>query len=146
MLLTTVFQLLACVAVPIAFTKFRMTVKDPRPFKVPFGRFVGLFVFLTISYFLLQLSKHVLLLSLVLHVLIFVIYVASFYRWDFRGSIKSFLSSHSVFLYLLACYGLRVVEGKWIFSDSMTFFILFFIVMMGCYILMIRQKNYFEAS
>ena len=105
MMMVTVFQLLTCIAVPLAFSKLRMTKKyrDKALFHVPLGSFIGFILFFILTYLLLQVGVVFLWLSLGLHIVLFFAYVFSFYKHKLYFVYKALLSSWSIFLYLLFC-------------------------------------------
>lgn len=101
MIVVTVFQLITCVAIPISFVKLRQTeTKDTASFRVPFGRVLAIAIYLLITYLLVQAGTNALVLSLVLHVILFTVYTLSQYKGNTGRVIAAFQSSWTIFLYL----------------------------------------------
>jgi amino acid transporter len=100
MIVVSVFQLISCLAVPIAFCKLRkIDVDKPRPFRMPGGIVLSYIAYLVVSYLLIQCGFMPLLLSLVFHAVFFLIYCSVYYK-TVSGTIKAFLSSWSMFVYM----------------------------------------------
>ncbi|RTL10577.1 MAG: APC family permease [Neisseriaceae bacterium] len=100
MIVVSVFQLISCLAVPIAFCKLRKIDTDkPRPFRMPGGISLSYIAYLVVSYLLIQCGFMPLLLSLVFHAVFFLIYCAVYYK-TVSGTIKAFLSSWTMFVYM----------------------------------------------
>ncbi len=142
MLLVTVFQLLSGVAVPIAFTKLRQTESDRhRLFKMPFGRLVGFFIYLLLTFLLAQAGLKAWVMALVLHILFFVVYSVSSYGGNIDKIIKGFCSAWMMFLYLaiVTLYGylqqLNLLQRP-------TTLISFFVVATVLYWLLLGQKDF----
>ncbi len=142
MVIVTVFQLITCVALPVAFTKLRDTAKDePRLFHLPFGKTVSFLMYLLLTYLLIQAPPVALFTSLALHVAFFLAYNISFYRHDAMKILRSFKSALSIFIYLAftALYGF--VQQMHFINDKI-FYISFFAIAIGIYYMMLKQRNY----
>jgi amino acid transporter len=102
MIVVTVFQLITCVAIPISFVKLRQTeTKDTASFRVPFGRVLAIAIYLLTTYLLVQAGTNALVLSLVLHVILFTVYTLSQYKGNTGRVIAAFQSSWTSFCILL---------------------------------------------
>ncbi|MBX9598236.1 MAG: APC family permease [Burkholderiales bacterium] len=100
MIVVSVFQLISCLAVPIAFCKLRKIDLDkPRPFRMPCGLSLSYIAYLVVSYLLVQCGFMPLLLSLVFHAVFFLIYCSVYYK-TLSGTFKAFASSGSMFAYM----------------------------------------------
>lgn len=102
MVVVTVFQLISCVAIPIAFAKLRKDkANEIRTFKLPLGGLGSLISFLIVSYLLTQCGTDTLILSLVIHLFFMIVYCFTAYGLNPKQTFKSFLSSWSIFAYML---------------------------------------------
>lgn len=101
MIVVTVFQLISCLAVPLAFSALRKNQPEKnRAFKMPFGKSVSLFAYLIVSYLLVQCGTTAMLLSLVMHLVFFIVYCMAYYRLNPQKTMLAFRSSWSLFAYL----------------------------------------------
>lgn len=146
MIVVTVFQLITCLAIPICFTKLRQTLPDDRrKFKLCFGNLIGILIFLLLSFLLTQAGITALLLSLVMHTILFLIYSFSYYRKDIFKIINAIRSSWTIFAYLAftTLFGyfndIGILMRPWII-------ILFFLLSLISYWLLIKQKDAHEVS
>jgi amino acid transporter len=141
MIVVSVFQLISCLAVPIAFVKLRQIAPTAhRPFKLPGGIFVSYVVFLVVSYLLIQCGALPLLLSTIFHIVFFTIYCSVYYR-SVSGSLKAIASAWSMLVYL----GLTTVFGYLQELDKLThpLYLLGFILVMSLnYYFLLNQKSY----
>ena len=141
MIVVSVFQLISCLAVPIAFCKLRKIDTDkPRPFRMPGGISLSYIAYLVVSYLLIQCGFMPLLLSLVFHAVFFLIYCSVYYK-TVSGTVKAFLSSWSMFVYM------AVVTVFGYFQDLGTltsvFHLAAFIVVASLnYYFLLNQKGY----
>ncbi|OGT69509.1 MAG: amino acid permease [Gammaproteobacteria bacterium RIFCSPHIGHO2_12_FULL_45_9] len=107
MIVVSVFQLISCVAVPIAFWKLRQNNRGKRPpFKMPCGKTVGYIAYLILTYLLIQCGTTALVLSFLFHTVFFSIYCGVYYQ-NFKETVKAAASAWSIFCYL----GLTVIFG-----------------------------------
>lgn len=113
MIVVSVFQLISCLAVPIAFCKLRkIDSAKPRPFRMPAGIPLSYIAYIVVSYLLVQCGFLPLLLSLILHGAFFIVYCSVYYR-NFKKSVLAFASSWSMFVYmtLLTIFGHMQDQG-----------------------------------
>ncbi|MDF1796155.1 MAG: APC family permease [Coxiellaceae bacterium] len=142
MVIVTVFQLLTCVALPVAFTKLRWDEKDKhRLFKVPFGKSVSFLMYLLLTYLLIQAPPVALFTSFGLHSVFFLAYSISFYRHNVIKILHAFQSSVGIFIYLAftAIYGLA--RQNHLMSQPLLL-ISFFFIAVGIYFIMLKQRDY----
>jgi amino acid transporter len=141
MIVVTTFQLITCIAVPIAFSKLRLIKPHKhRAFRVPCGHLLGFCVYLTLTYILIHAGVTPLTMSLLLHIFLFATYSFSYYRRSFIGMVQAFLSSWTIFAYLAyaAIYGYITAQG-WLLQPAVL--MLFFLLSSGLYWLMLNQKK-----
>lgn len=140
MIVVAVFQLLTCVAIPIAYVKLNTEMKKATDiFHVPCGRILSGFVYLLVSYLIIQSGLKAVLFSLIIHVILFVVYALSYYR-SAKGIRKAFASSWSIFLYMvLTVVGAYFQEIKDL--NSVLSILVFFVVMLACYYFLLKQKT-----
>lgn len=136
------FQLVSCIAVPLAFIKLRETRPEAeRLFRLPLGQIISPVVFILITYLLAQAGIDALVLALVAHVVFFVIYCFSYYKKDKKRIINAFLSAWSIFVYLVlgVVYGylaeLKVMNKPWVLAS-------FVVVTLLLYYWMLNQRDY----
>lgn len=141
MIVVAVFQLLTCVAIPIAYVKLNTDMKKAGDiFHVPCGRILSGFVYLLVSYLIIQSGLKAVAFSLIIHVILFVVYALSYYRTA-KGVKKAFASSWSVFLYMiLTVVGAYFQEVNDL--NSAASILAFFVVMLICYFFLLRQKTF----
>ncbi|MDF1655777.1 MAG: APC family permease [Coxiellaceae bacterium] len=145
MVIVSVFQLITCIALPVAFTKLRQAEKDrERIFRVPFGNTISFLIYLLLSYLLIQAPPIALFTSLGLHSVFFLAYSISFYRHDAIKIFHAFQSSLGIFIYLAftALYG--YVRQEHLLSQPLLF-ISFFAIAIGVYFIMLKQRDYQTA-
>ncbi|WP_235641700.1 APC family permease [Francisella tularensis] len=141
MIVVAVFQLLTCVAIPIAYVKLNKEMKKTSDiFHVPCGRILSGFVYLLVSYLIIHSGLKAVLFSLIIHLILFAVYALSYYR-SAKGIKKAFASSWSIFFYMIltviGAYFQGVNE-----LDSISSVLVFFIVMLICYCFLLRQKTF----
>lgn len=143
MIVVSVFLLLSCLAVPIAFVKLR---KDKpgihRSFKMPFGLSSSYATYLFISFMLVQCGLVALWLSLVFHLVLFIVYCTIYYK-TIVGALRAFASSWTIFIYLGIVLFFSYLKEKNNF-ENVYMFTLFLICMTINYYFLIRQKSYNE--
>ena len=140
MIVVTVFQLITCIAIPVAFYKLRLSEPNlERQFRMPFGKSLSIFIFILVSYLLAQAGLKAVILAFVMHVLLFAVYCVSFYKKDLRSMMSAFLSSWSIFLYLLLAivYALWAQEHVLLEPIHLALFIVGTVV---SFVFLIRQK------
>jgi amino acid transporter len=142
MVLVSVFMLISSVAVPLSFARLRHDKPGlERSFRAPFGHTLCLIIYVVLMYLLSQAAVYVLVLSLVLHVLFFLMYSFVYYQRRWACMVKAFYSCWSMFLYL----GLSVVFG-YLHSvnklDTPLVLTAFIAVAIAMYFIMLNQKNH----
>ena len=144
MILVSVFQLISCAAIPVAFIKLRYSKPQlERIYQVKCGHLLSYFIFLIISMFLTRVDVFSLAVALCLYLLFFLVYIVSYYQGKTKKVINAFCSAWSVFLYIIfiILFGYFNQEGllkNWV---SLSIFILITSINFR---LMINQKNYNE--
>lgn len=142
MLVVSVFQLISCVAVPIAFITLRN--KKPnmkRAFKLPFGKLIAILTYTCSTFLMIQCGTIALVTSLLLHILFFFVYSFSNHGNDFKAIFRSFASSWSMFFFLI----LVTFFGYLVEHDSFYNFatiVSFCLLILAAYFLLIQQKEY----
>ncbi len=142
MIIVSVFQLISCVAIPIAFHKLRLDRPDiERQYQVKCGKSLSYFIFMLLSYLLTQAMVIALVLALLLHLLFFVIYTLTAYERKVSKMINAFLSSWSIFFYMALALGLA-----WVFKMNLLGMtlkaVLFTVLFTLSYVLLLRQGKY----
>lgn len=141
MLVCSVFKLISCMAVSVAFCRLRKDFPDKhRAFKMPFGRTISYLGFIIISYLLVQCGIIPTLLSLFCCFAFFLIYIAAYYQ-SFNALITSFASSWSFFLYLVVVL-IFVVAKHFNLLNNIPVTVLFIISMSIMYYFLVNQKFY----
>ena len=141
MIVVSVFQLLSCVAVPIAFCKLRKVNPDGvRPFRMPGGIVLSFFVYLVVTYLLAQCGFLPLFLSLVFHAVFFSIYCCTHHR-SLNKSIKAAASSWSLFAYMAVTSGFGYLQ-EYDMMNSIPVILSFVAVVSIIYYYMLNQKGY----
>lgn len=141
MVVVTVFQLISCLAVPVAFMKLRKDKPNTeRKFKLPLGSPISVVSYLIVTYLLSQCGVAPLLLSLGIHFLFFVLYCASYYKLQFKATLNSFLSSWSMFAYMGMVTIFGYLQDNGILNTPINLGI-FLAVSMFVYFSLINQKE-----
>ncbi|APC96746.1 APC family permease [Francisella frigiditurris] len=143
MIVVTVFQLISCVAIPVAFAKLRLTKQDQdkRLFKMPAGSILSFFMFIILSYLLVQAGEKALLWGLILHILFFIIYVFNFYGFNLHKAKLALFSSWSIFAYMTLVYIFGIANDKGLLDNYAGTFIMI-AVFIATYISLLQQKDY----
>ena len=144
MIVVSVFQLISCLAVPVAFCKLRKIETDkPRPFRMPFGVTISYVAYLVVTYLLTQCGFEPLILSLVFHAVFFMIYCSVYYR-SMNGTLKAVMSSWSLFAYMavVSLFGYFQDEGT---IDEISHLVALLILATMLYYFLINQKGYNRA-
>ena len=142
MILVSVFQLISCAAIPIAFTKLRYSKPElERLYRVKWGHFLSYFIFLVISLFLTRIDAFSLMVAYALYVLFFSVYVVSYYECTMRRIMNAFCSAWSVFLYMgfVTLFGYFNQVGL---LKNASMVCVFMLIISVNYQWMIHQKNY----
>jgi amino acid transporter len=142
MIVVTVFQLISCVAIPIAFIKLRLTQPDKtRAFSVRYGIVLSYLIYIMVSYLLIQATVVALVLALILHIVFFLFYACTYYKWSGHQILNAFMSSWSIFVYIIAAtiFGYLRHEG-WVGTPIgfMLFITSFSLILWA----LLEQKNF----
>ena len=142
MLLVSIFQLISCASIPIAFTKLRISNADlKRVYQVKLGNLLSYIIFLVISLFLIKIDLFSLLVALILYIVFFFVYAFSYYHWSINNVFKACGSSGSMFLYLcFICIFGYFNKHEWL--ENWIILCAFLLLMSLNFWLMINQKNY----
>lgn len=141
MIVVSVFQLLSCVAVPIAFCKLRKVAPEKfRPFRMPGGTILSYVVYVVVTYLLIQCGFLSLFLSLVFHAVFFLVYCISHHR-SLAKSIKAFASSWTLFAYLTLISLFGYFQEQGLMSNAL-YMVGFFVIFSVNYVLLLNQKGY----
>jgi amino acid transporter len=139
MIVVSVFQIISCVAVPIAFSKIRAD-KRKSSFRMPFGLSLSYIAFLILSYLLVQCGTLPLVLSFVFHLVFFIIYCTVYHK-DFGLSVRAVASAWSIFVYLgaMTLFGYLQEADKF---HNLGILIGFFIFSSINFYFLVNQKSY----
>ena len=142
MIVVTIFQLISCLAVPLAFSTLRRNQPEKeRIFKMPGGKLLSIFSYLIVSYLLTQCGTKAMIMAWIMHAIFFLIYCFAYYRLSPTAMIRSFLSSWTMFAYLVAMCGFAHLHDLDKLHQPLNF-ILFLVVSLIFYKLLLGQKNY----
>jgi len=142
MIVVSVFQLISCLAVPIAFCKLRkIDPEKPRPFRMPAGIPLSYIAYVAVSYLLVQCGFLPLLLSLILHSIFFIIYCSVYYR-SFKKSFLAFISSWSMFVYMALLVVFGHLQDNGILEQQPGNLVGFLILISVMYYFLLNQKNH----
>lgn len=145
MVLVSVFELIASIAVPLSFARLRKDkVNEERLFRTPFGKSLALVIFVFLTYLLAQAPTTILVVSLALHVVCFIVYCLVYYHKDMARSLRAFASGWTMFLYLLLCVAFGYLHQLGILDDW-PILIGFVVLSVVLYYLMLNQRDY-QAS
>lgn len=141
MIIVSIFQLIACIAVPVAFMKIRLDhlYKD-RTFKMPLGFFCSYIVYLFITYLLTQSGTSSLEVSLAFHLAFFLVYCMVYYKKLYLTG-KAFLSAWSMFVYLFLIVVFAHLHELHKLHTPLGLFA-FIVIMSTNFYFLIRQKSY----
>lgn len=141
MVVISVFFLLSCLSIPVAFVKLRKDKADlTRTFRMPLGLTVSFLVYTFISYLLIQCGTIALSVSLIFHLVLFLVYCTIYYKKPSR-MLRAFASSWAIFIYLAIMLFFGYLQEKSKF-DNPAMLSLFFLCIIINYIFLIRQKSY----
>lgn len=141
MIMVSVFMCLSCIAIPVSYCRLRKN--DPhtkRPFAMVGGTFISYIVFTSVTYLLAQCGSIALMVSVMFLLVFFCIYCSIHYK-NLYKSWMAFLSSWSMFVYLVIMTIFAYLTEKQIFSELITALLLISVTSI-CYYFMINQKNY----
>lgn len=141
MIIVSVFQLVSCLAVPIAYVKLK---KDyplvQRSFVMPYGRAGSFITYLIVTYLLIQCGILPLLMSLIFHLVFFIIYCMTYYR-SIAKMWLAFRSAWSLFAYMFLITACGYLQSHQMLEHTIPSVIMSvgFIIL---YKLLIDQKSY----
>ncbi|MCF6776941.1 APC family permease [Thiotrichales bacterium 19X7-9] len=142
MIMVTVFQLISCIAIPVALVKLRKSEPDrKRAFKVPFGVSLSYLIFLVVSYLMIQATVKAIVLALAVHLILFAVYAVSYYKGSVSKIINAIGSSWSIFLYLAVSIPFSYMVEAGEFSSNAYALLAFIIVYSVSYFTMVNQRN-----
>lgn len=143
MIVVTVFQLISCLAVPIAFGALRKhQANKERLFKLPYGNVINLLAYVMVGYLLIECGFKATCLAFLLHVLFFGVYCITYYKLKLNGVYAAFRSSWTLFVYLLVVIIFAKINDLQLLHTSGI--LLFLVFMLIFYKLAINQKKYGE--
>jgi len=148
MILVSIFQLLSCIAIPVAFTKLRSSKPHiERVYRLKGGNIWSYLAFMLLSYFLIKTDWYSLFVASAILVALFVIYVLNYYKNQWHEIFRAFYAAWSLFLYLfLVC--LFAVSNHFKLLGNYDGLIAYLIVLSFNFRLLINQKysraGYFE--
>lgn len=147
-ILVTVFQLLSCIAVPLAFYRLRKYQPDlKRPFRVKFGMQLSVFIFVLMTYLMTLAGLKAVIANLVVHAVCFAIYTFVYNKGNVANQLKAFYSCWTMFLFLIyLCIATYVHEYVPTHLNSIYGLIIFIIITIGFFYLLVHQKNYSEEK
>lgn len=142
MVMVTAVQLIACVAIPVAFTKLRISQPEKeRLFRFKGGSVVSPLIYLLVMYLMIQAGTHALVASFIVNWGFFLAYAVSFYRGNVRLIIRAFLSTWTMLVYMLLTLAFSLWQNHhWLSIKA--FWIALIIASFTMFVLMIKQKNY----
>lgn len=142
MILVSVFQLISSLAIPIAFTKLRLSKANLKRFyRVKMGCFLSYVIFLVLSLFLIQIDLFSLMMASMLYVIFFLVYCLNYYNFVLKNVFRACCSAWSIFLYLgFACFFAYLNQQEMLENTSIIIALL--TLMSITFWLMINQKNY----
>lgn len=141
MIVLSVFLLLSCLAVPIAYCRIKLNnIKtDEKNFKLPCGVVLSYLSYFALSYLLIECGTLPLVLSLIFSLVFFALYCLAQYR-NIAGAINAVRSAWSIFVYmaLSLVFGYFHVAGKLGVAGLIVYLILLTIN----FHFLVRQKSY----
>jgi amino acid transporter len=142
MIVVTVFELLSCLAIPIAFSALRKNqpVKE-RLFRMPCGSLVSFAAYMVVSYLLTQCGFKAMLLSICLHFAFFLVYCIAYHKLNLTAMANALRSSWSMFGYLALMCGFAYMQDINILNQPQNIAI-FVLGSIAFYYFMIGQKYF----
>ncbi len=142
MIVVTIFQLISCLAVPLAFSALRTNQPNKeRLFRMPGGKTLSLFAYLVVSYLLTQCGTKAMVMAWFMHLAFFIVYCFAYYKFNLKAMFRSFLSSWTMFAYLVAMSWFAHLQDLNKLHQPVNF-IAFFVVALVFYRILLGQKNY----
>ena len=144
-IVVTVFQLLSVVAIPVAYTKFKLNEptqhKSDKQFRIPCGKILSYLMFLFITYMLAQAKVEGLVLVLMLSIIMFLSYSITSYKYQARKVFISLASSCSIFGYMAFSIVIGYMNKYGILLQPL-YFLFFIVISTIIYFWLLSQKNY----
>ena len=141
MIVVSVFLLLSCLAVPIAFVRLRKDKPNMiRSFRMPLGLSFSYITYLFISFMLVQCGNIALWVAIIFHLVLFFVYCAIYYKKIGRAAM-AFASSWSIFAYLAIVLIFSYMNEAGNF-ENMSMAVVFIVSMTVTYYLLVHQKSY----
>lgn len=142
-IVATVFRLISCIAVPIAFCKLRATKTYIKPkFIVPAGKFFSLTCFILLSYLFLSTSTRAISFTILVIILFYCVYCITFYNLNLLKIFKSIKSSWTIFAYLITVLIASYIKEQQLIANNFIEIVLFGIISIIYYQLFKYQKDY----
>ncbi|MBE8214781.1 MAG: APC family permease [Endozoicomonadaceae bacterium] len=138
----TAVQLITCIAIPVAFTKLRLTQPDKkRPFKLWLGPWISLIIYCFVTYLVISTGYDALLKSFIINWFFFFIYMLTSYQGNIQQMLRALLSTWSLIVYMLLTLGLAYLYEHNTLSAYL-YWSLFVICSISLFYSMVHQKNY----
>lgn len=142
MIIVTVFQLISCVAIPVAFVKLRSNKPEiTRHYRAKFGLSMSYFIYMVVSYLLTQATVTALILGLTMHLFFFAFYSMTAYDRQINKVVAAFKSSWTIFLYMLLALIFGYLNAKGLLDKPYVIASFFFGFSIN-YWLLLEQKNH----
>ena len=144
--MVTAIQLIACVAVPVAFMKLRFSEPDrERGFIFRGGLIISPLIYLFVTYLMIQTGTKALITSFIINWSFFMIYAVQFYRYNIKAICRAVMSSWTMLVYMLIIIVFSF-EEQYHYLSTTAFWVLLSVSSMIMLSLMIRQKNYHQSA
>lgn len=118
-IVATVFRLISCIAVPIAFYKLRITKPDhDRKFIAPAGKFLSLVCFVLLSYLFLSASARTILFAILVIAAFLGIYCITFYGLSISKIFRAIKSAWTLFAYLITILVLNYFKEQQVITNG----------------------------
>lgn len=141
-IMVTAVQLIGCIAVPVAFTKLRISQPDKkRLFRFKGGFVVSPLLYILLMYLMIQVGSEALISSFIVNWSFFLIYSLSYYHYDLKALFRSFMSTWTMFAYMLTVIIFSLLEQHHVLSNTV-YFTALIVSAFILFVLMIKQKDY----
>jgi len=142
MILVSVFQVISCASIPVAFTKLRHSSPNfERIYRVKMGKLLSYVIFVVLSFFLIKIDFFSLAVALALYLGFFLVYALSYYHYVLTELYKAFYSSWSMFLYMASICIFAYLDQQGLLEIKAVFYA-FVLLMSINFWLMVHQKNH----
>ncbi|MCY4177041.1 MAG: APC family permease [Endozoicomonadaceae bacterium] len=141
-IMVTAVQLIGCIAVPVAFTKLRISQPNKkRLFRFKGGSLASPCLYVLLTYLMVQAGSEALISTFIISSLFFLLYAFSYYHHNMKAIGCAFLSAWTMFAYLIIVIILALISEHKLLSDVVFYTTL---VVTACimFVLMILQKDY----